>query len=766
MKKRFLVVLGLCLLLPHMVHAIEINDIPQQLEEIAKRIKKNELTEKQYKEQNKTIADFRIKINSCITDNEAALVKVKTSLVSLGEASDAEPREVKVKRAELNKEVTGIEKKISSCKLLILKSDELQTKLSERHKEILAQKLFAQSDSVVTIIENNLAEPLVWFDATIKFIRENSGITHFTLASAGIFSLIFFLTGTLLFLLRHRIVALLTKAEKPKTFSENITRASIATYGYYLPHISLSFITALYAYMYTKGLSPVPFVSQMVYGLPVYFTLLATIQLLLAPRKPAHDIFDFSPHIAKAFAARLNVLITLMFIGYLFFKTIVATTLPELVLLLGREIFAVLFIVNLIWLAWLFRALPNASDTLYLRMFVLLALVFILITELAGYRNLSVQAFRVVFGTTFVIGLGLFLQLLLNDLFSGLKNGTQNWHQLVRKLLGLGPKDRFPGLLWMKFLGNIGLWIIMGYLVLRIWGLSDTAIGEIKAYLTNGFAIGSLNIIPFKIFMAIVTLALVLSFNSWFKGWLEKKWLPETRMDRGTREAVVSISGYTGAIIAGLVSLGIAGVEFANLALIAGALSVGIGFGLQNIVNNFISGIILLLERPIKTGDWVVVGGTEGNVKKIRIRSTQIQTFDRADVIVPNSELISGQVTNWMLHDSRGRARIPVGVAYGSDIIKVKEILTQVAMEHPQVIKDDPSRDIQVLFRAFGDSSLDFELRVHIHNIDRRLNVISDINFAIDKAFRENNVEIPFPQRDLHIRSGTLGIREDNPKAD
>ncbi|MDH5182146.1 MAG: mechanosensitive ion channel, partial [Gammaproteobacteria bacterium] len=173
----------------------------------------------------------------------------------------------------------------------------------------------------------------------------------------------------------------------------------------------------------------------------------------------------------------------------------------------------------------------------------------------------------------------------------------------------------------------------------------------------------------------------------------------------------------------------------------------------QNIVNNFVSGLILLFERPIKTGDWIVVGGTEGYVRKIRMRSTQIQTFDRADVIVPNSELIASQVTNWMLQDARGRIHVPVGVAYDSDVDKVQVLMMQAANNHPDIIKHDPETLPTVLFRRFGNSALEFELRAHIVNIDKRLQVISDLNFAIIRLFRENGIEIPYPQQDLHIRN-------------
>lgn len=235
-------------------------------------------------------------------------------------------------------------------------------------------------------------------------------------------------------------------------------------------------------------------------------------------------------------------------------------------------------------------------------------------------------------------------------------------------------------------------------------------------------------------------------------------------MDRGAREALVSITGYVGVAVAILIALGVAGVEFSNLAIIAGALSVGIGFGLQNIVSNFVSGLILLFERPIKSGDWIVVGGTEGYVRRIRMRSTQIQTFDSADVIVPNSELITGQVTNWMLQDIGGRIRVPIGVAYGSDTTLVKETLLGIARRHPQVINDEAGREPKVLFLSFADNSLQFELRCYIRQIDKSLDVKSEMNFAIEAAFRERGIEIPFPHREVHIKNwlpGGLMRRED-----
>ena len=198
-------------------------------------------------------------------------------------------------------------------------------------------------------------------------------------------------------------------------------------------------------------------------------------------------------------------------------------------------------------------------------------------------------------------------------------------------------------------------------------------------------------------------------------------------------------------------------MELANLALIAGALSVGIGFGLQNVVNNFVSGIVLLFERPIKTGDWIIVGGTQGYVKQIKLRSTLIQTFDRADVIVPNAEIIASQVTNWMLEDSVGRIKVPVRVAYGTDPRKVEQILLDIALDHSMVVSKSATIDPpKVIFLEFGESALNFELRCFISDIDYHMGVISEINFSIVEVFSKAGIEIPFPQTDVHIKSSEI----------
>lgn len=271
------------------------------------------------------------------------------------------------------------------------------------------------------------------------------------------------------------------------------------------------------------------------------------------------------------------------------------------------------------------------------------------------------------------------------------------------------------------------------------------------------FHIGKLPITPVflvKTFLFLFGLSVV---SSAVRRLLLHRVLTRTSLDEGQRYAFAHIMGYVVYLVGLLAGLQLVGLDLSNLVLLGSAVGIGLGFGLQNVANNFVSGLIILTERPIRVGDRVEVGGTNGDVVRIGSRSTWVRTNDNVVIIIPNSEFINNRVTNWTANDRQVRFNIPLGVSYGSDPERVREVLLEVAGNHPDVLKDP---EPEILFAGFGDSSLDFHLRVWtIARVKTPLPLSSELYFSIFRAFKENGIEIPFPQRDVHLKSVSPSIR-------
>jgi small-conductance mechanosensitive channel len=266
------------------------------------------------------------------------------------------------------------------------------------------------------------------------------------------------------------------------------------------------------------------------------------------------------------------------------------------------------------------------------------------------------------------------------------------------------------------------------------------------------FQLGDTQITLWTLLYITVLITLLVVFSGYLKRWLARSLLAVADVEIGARQAVASIFRYAVIGLGLVIIVQSAGVDLSALTLLAGAAGLGIGFGLQNIINNFVSGLIILFERPIKVGDRVDVGAVHGDVVNVSARATTIVTNDNIAIIVPNSEFISTRVTNWSYTDRDVRFDIPVGVSYSSDPEQVTQLLLEVASQHSGVLAHPKPN---VLFEEFGDSSLNFTLLVWTTQYAARPRVLrSELNYAIAKIFRENNVEIPFPQRDLHVRSG------------
>lgn len=712
-----------------------------QLKELSRKLKSTPLSLQQLDHAKQQAQSFAAGATTCIDTATSQIGRLDQEIGSLGPAVDQEPAEIVKERKNLSKKKQAVQVTLSECRLIATLAVRLQNELSDQDKLLQNANFFSKHDNFFGRLVSTLLPSSTDVAGQLgRYLAEQSGL-HLLTPQMILILLILAASGAVAGYKMFRLLQKITVSSPDRSPLQK---------GLLTLPASLAALTSGFYFLIVTSDTPPP-----VYG-PWLLLSIGLYYLSLF-------LFHLRNHFESVKSAGEAPVIPFLRFGFLvflcvllfFFTHLDLADFPALAIRLGLAKSLTIIAICLVgwWLVWSIR-LPSGmvrfTKPLRAGMTVLSATVMFI--ELSGYGNFSIFLLVGLLGTLLLAYLLRFALFFIDEIIGGLLAGKYRWQQGLHQKIGLPARENMVGVTLIRLIFKLLAWSIAFFLFLQLWGLSDKQQARFKSTMVDGFSIGELIISPARLTLGIFIFACGWLLVSWVKMQLEKRWLEDASFSLSAKETLITMTGYSGIALALIFGLSMAGFSFSNLAVIAGALSVGIGFGMQNIVNNFVSGLIILFERPVKRGDWISIGTTEGYVQKISVRSTLIQTFDRADVIVPNSELISNQVTNMTLNDNQGRLIIPIGVAYGSDTELVRTILLDIATANEQVVSDDSAPKAQVLFLEFGESSLNFELRCHLLNIDRRLIVKSEINYEIDRAFRKHNISIPFPQRDLYIK--------------
>lgn len=741
--------------LPETISAAGFNatEANRTLDKLIARSSNEKPTIKHYQRLINQVNALQIKAKKCITDNTMELDKVNKRL-NESQILTGKETTVTAERKYLENKKNDLNSQLSACRLFVLKSDELLNQYSSTMQQLVAKQLLRAESNIFSNLHQT---PSLIGELTHNFefipFSEDMGLDIFETTPTII--LIVLLIITLLASLKIRQIA---KRKIANGFSNTLPGRTKEALLYlvkrYIVPLFLLTTFCIFSIAATYHNDSSFHLTYLAISALIFVAYLFVVEFFFHPPKPAKSFSDLPPHIAKVLSRRLKALGLLSFIGFAYYIIFSGLSIPTELHQLTRTIFITLLAINLIVVIAVVNKLPRlVYHFTILRHFIGIVLIaasaLIVIAEWLGYHGIATYILRGIVITLLAGFVAWLLTKLVKATGQSKNQPAYQWQQKLRHYLGLKDAATWPEIVWVRAVFYLIIWGFFLLMLLRGWGLDFAYFKNIVNSLLHGFEVAGMVIVPSRILIAFFIFITLCILTRLFRARITQK--QSSRIEYGSREALASIIGYLGFAISLLFGLLIAGVNFAGLAIIAGALSVGIGFGLQNIVNNFISGIILLVEQPIKTGDRIIVSNTEGIIERISIRSTRVKTPSGTDVIVPNSELITQQVTNLMFHDPHFQIKNYAGVTYGTDIELVRKLLFEVAYNNPDVINHIPEKAPLVFLSAFGDSSINFTLLCFIRDVNTSGRVISDINFAIAKIFAAHGVHFAYPHRDVTV---------------
>ena len=749
-----------------------LDQVRSDLDTIRQEVALPTISPEQLAEKRKAAEAIRTEALAAQAEIRKPLADFTAQLKKLGDApgeGQSEAPAVTAERKRLNDTLALLEGTSKQLGVVAVEADQVASAAANQQRDLFISRVFEPSRSALNLV--------VWYDlvAALPTFAQRTGalvtraltpdpVIARPLSPGG--SLALAAAAALLFILVAWRLNMRITRRGLTVLPDHLQRLWRAVWVtvFTLGLLAVGFLVAHLVANLTGGIGP-RLTRVLVASEQGFLSLAGTLALawgVLAPRNPAWRLVDLDDHTVRAMAW------TIAAIALVFSADHVVSTMADVLFLpieftvgwsAGVGVLLVVFIAMLLRTARGGAELAAAPEsgrqyffgwTSYLLHLLWLGVIVSGLSLVFGYVAFAHFILTKLIETAAIVSLLYLLHHLVDAVVSASLDTRTAPGRFVRTTLALG--ETGARRLGLFFSTLVDLALILGGipLVLAQWALTWIDYSSWVQTIFYGFKVGDITIDPAAILLAIAILAIGLIAARLFTLWLDNRLLARTQIDAGVRNSILTGASYASILLAAAIAVTAAGADFSNFAIIAGALSVGIGFGLQSIVNNFVSGLILLAERPIRVGDWIAVTGGEGTVKKINVRSTEIETFDRGSVIIPNSSLISEAVLNWTHADSIGRVRVAVGVSYEADPDQVENILLACARANKRVLTFPQSF---VLFMNFGASALEFELRVYIPDVNYVAIVGSELRFAVHKALKEAGIEIPYPQRDVHVKS-------------
>ena len=731
------------------------------IEQMEAQLQRDDLNDASLLRSRGSLDPVRDELREIIASLERRLDDVDTRMKQIGDppAAGAPPEEagLAAERARLQERRTALDGSLKQARLLMLRADNLSERITDRRRALFTRELLGRNSSAV--------DPKFWSEAARALPDALRGVVLLTQGwigyarasanewtiTAALLTLVAFSTFAVLFLRWFE-----RRALTPRRLETRFSRSLFALLT--LLRITLTAPAAVAAAVLiidAFGLMP-DRIKHVGFGLAAAIGIAAfgrgVVVGLFAPEAPARRLLTIREDIAQLVSGHLiwaaRVLGASVFVNIVQQAIVAPVSLTVATSALFAIAIAAILCHFLVRVGSSEAPQDDVSGAGWLRAggwILVIGIVAALLTGFIGLAAFLAGRFLVAIG---VIG-ALYIFLVFTDaLFTEVLSASTPRGKAIANFFGLKPRSiELLGALLSAAL-RILLVLVVLLPLLGPWGIFAADFFGVVRDATFGMRIGEVTISLATIFGAFAIIVIGILATRAVQRWLNTQFLPRTTLDPSLQNSVSTIFGYLGVITALAIALAQLGVDFQRITLVAGALSIGIGFGLQSVVSNFVSGLILLAERPIRVGDIISVKGEEGRVLRIHVRATEIETGDRANVIIPNSELITQVVKNRTHTDTFARVTVPVGVAYGSDVAKVRDILLDIAKSHPHVM---PTPAPTVFLTGFGDSAINFELGWVVRNIGDGAGIKSDVCFSILERFQAEGVVMPYPQRNIRI---------------